>query len=255
MVGFMVAGLALAADRRPVAGVVGCALAMAIKATAVVALPFAALLWLQRSPDRPRPLVRAIAATLLTAGVTFAAVTVVSGVGYGWVDTVQTVGLSRQWTSLPTGLGLALAGAAHLVGLHVDTSTVLGGVRTVAGALTAGLLVWLWVRGARKGGTRSILEHCGWALLVVVVLSPAVHPWYVTWPVTALATAGIGGRPRTAIVATSAALCFLVLPDGYNLARATEPVGVALDVAVACGLAVFGIVKLRRLRSADPVAA
>lgn len=253
MVGLMVAGLALACARRPAAGAVLCALAIAVKATAVVALPFIALLWAAQLAGRSRPLVRAITATTAVAAGAFAALTAGSGVGYGWVGTLDTVGLSRQWTSLPTGLALVASGAAHLLGVGVETSTVLGGTRAVAVAATAAILVWLWVRAARRGGSRLVVEHCGWALLVVVVLGPAVHPWYVTWPVAVLAAAGVSGRPRAAVVTASAALCFLVLPDGFNLARVTEPVGLTLDVGVAVGLAVLAVRRVRQRRTTEQV--
>jgi alpha-1,6-mannosyltransferase len=44
----------------------------------------------------------------------------------------------------------------------------------------------------------------------------------------------------------SAALCFLILPDGFNLARATVVPGTLLDVAVAIGLVVLAVARLRR---------
>ncbi|MDQ6873527.1 MAG: polyprenol phosphomannose-dependent alpha 1,6 mannosyltransferase MptB, partial [Actinomycetota bacterium] len=183
------------------------------------------------------------------------AVTAVSGVGYGWAGTLNTVGLTRQWTSLSTGLGLVGAGVAHAIGLKVTTSSVLAASRGIASLVTLALLVVLWVRAARTGGHRLVVEYCGWALLAVVVLGPAVHPWYLTWPVAVLAASGLTGRPRTAIVAASAALCFLVLPDGYNLARATLPVGLALDVLVAAGLVALAVRRLRRRGSPEQVTA
>ncbi|MEP6695523.1 MAG: polyprenol phosphomannose-dependent alpha 1,6 mannosyltransferase MptB [Pseudonocardiales bacterium] len=243
MVGLMVAGLALAAGRWPATGALVCTLAVAVKATASLALPFVALLWVQRLQRRQRPLPFAITATLVVAGATFAAVTAVSGVGYGWVRTVDTVGLSRQWTSLPTGLGLVLGGS----------STALALTRGIAFAAIAAVAVAVWVRAARRGGTRPAVEGCGWVLLAVVALGPAVHPWYVTWPVAVLAAAGITARPRTAVVATCTALCFLVLPDGYNLARATQPVGLVIDVLVALGLAALGVRALLRSRASEEV--
>ncbi|PZS36790.1 MAG: DUF2029 domain-containing protein [Pseudonocardiales bacterium] len=245
MVGLMVAGLAVAAGRWPAAGAVLCTLAVAVKATAAVALPFVALLWVLRLPHRRRPLAHAIAATVLVAGATFAAVTAVSGVGYGWVGTVNTVGLSRQWTSLSTGLGLVLGGSPGALAV----------TRGIAFAAMAVIAVAVWVRAARRGGIRPAVEGCGWVLLAVVALGPAVHPWYVTWPVAALAAAGISGRPRTAVAAASVGFCLLVLPDGYNLARATEPVGLVIDVLVLAGLVALGVRRLRRRRPAEQVAA
>ncbi len=245
MVGLMVAGLAMAAGRRPAAGAVRCALAVAVKATAAVALPFVALLWMQRLPGRRQPLAQAVAATILVAGATFVVVTAVSGLGYGWVGTVHTVGISKQWTSLPTGLGLLLGGSP----------TALAVTRGIGFAVMAVICGWLWIRAARLGGIRPAVEGCGWALLAVVALGPAVHPWYVTWAVAVLAAAGITGRARTMIVTTSAALCFLVLPDGYNLARATQPAGVAVDVIVLVGLVYYlAVVGVRRLRRERPAA-
>lgn len=254
MVGLLVAGLALAAGRWPAAGAVVCTLAVAVKATAALALPFAALLWVLRLQAHRRPLVRALVATTLVAGGTFTAVTAVSGVGYGWVRTVNTVGLSRQWTSLPTGLGLVLGGATRAIGIPLGTDAALAITRGIAFAGIAVICAWLWIRAARLGGIRPAVLGCGWALLAVVALGPAVHPWYVTWPVAVLAGAGIAGRPRTAVVVLSAALCFLVLPDGYNLARATQPVGLALDVLVLGALVALGIRVLRRRRPAAEVA-
>ncbi len=252
MVGLLVAGLAVAAGRSPVAGAVLCTLAVAVKATAIVALPFVALLWLAHRQPAHRALLRAVAATTLVAAVTFAAITALSGVGYGWVTTVDTVGISRQWTSLPTGLGFAIGGIMHAAGAGLGTDPALAPTRAVALVLTAAVLGWLWLRTARARDVRPVLAACGWALLVVVALGPAVHPWYVTWPFVVLAAAGVDGRPRTAVVAASAALCFLVMPDGYNLALATRPVGVWLDVAVTAGVLVWGVRRLARGRQLVP---
>lgn len=255
MVGLMVAGLAVAAGRWPAAGAVLCALAVAIKAVAFVAVPFVALLWLARLRDRHHPLLRAVAGTAMVAGVTFAAVTAVSGVGFALAGTLDTAGVSQQWTSLPTGLGLAVNTAAHAAGIDVARSTVLGWARAAGLLATAGVLVWLWLRTARLGGVRLVLEHCGWGLAAVVALGPTVHAWYATWPLAVLAAAGVNGRSRVAVVVVSVAFCFMIERDGFSVAGATEPVGVALDVLLIIGLLVFGIVRLRRRRTAGRVAA
>jgi alpha-1,6-mannosyltransferase len=43
----------------------------------------------------------------------------------------------------------------------------------------------------------------------------------------------------------SAALCFLVLPDGFNLARVTAVPGTLLDLAITVALVVFVVRRLR----------
>ncbi|MFN2470472.1 MAG: polyprenol phosphomannose-dependent alpha 1,6 mannosyltransferase MptB [Gaiellaceae bacterium] len=249
MVGFMVAGLAVATGRWPAAGAVLCALAVTIKAVAIVALPFVALLWLVRLRDRQHPLLRAIGATALVSGVSFVMVTAVSGVGFAVVGAFDTAGVSQQWTSLPTGLGLAVNGAAHAIGIDLARATVLEWARGIGLLTTAAVLVWLWIRAVRLGGTRLVLEHCGWALAAVVVLGPTVHAWYATWPLAVLAAAGVSGRARTAVAAISVALCFMIERDGFSVAGATERVGVVLDVLLIIGLLVIGVVRLRRRRS------
>jgi hypothetical protein len=58
---------------------------------------------------------------------------------------------------------------------------------------------------------------------------------------------------RRGLAAATVALCFLVLPDGYNLARATVVPGVLLDVAVVVVLAVVAVVVPARRRAKVPV--
>jgi hypothetical protein len=246
MVGLLVAGLAYAAERRGVPAAVLLALAAAVKAPALVALPFAALLWPLRGQVRWRVL-RAGALTGLVAAATFIAVTVVTGLGLGWVEAaLRTPGASIQWTSLPTGLGVAAGWVASVLGHPAAADACLAVARAAGTALTLAIVaaLWWWAR-RRAGDVRAAVLACGLALLAVVLLAPAFHPWYLLWATVPLAAAATSPRLRTGLAVASAALCFLVLPDGFNLARVTVAPGVVLDVLVAAALVALGIRWLR----------
>ena len=255
MVGLLVAGLAYAAERRGVAAGVLLALAIAVKAPAAVALPFAALLWSARWPGRGGIAQAAIRLGLVTA-VTFAAVVVATGLGFGWVGAaLNTPGASVQWTSLPTGLGTAAGWVAGALGHPGAADTCVAAARAAGTVLTLAILVALGLAAWRRApDTRFVVAACGWALLAVVVLAPAFHPWYLLWAAVPLAASTVDNRVRTGLAAACAALCFLVLPDGYNLARSTRIAGTLLDVAVAVGLVVFALRWLRSRRATTPAA-
>jgi len=250
MIGLLVAGLAYAAERRGFAAAGLLALAIAVKAPAAVALPFAVLLWSARWRGR-WGVAQAALRTALVAAATFIAVTVVTGLGFGWVSAaLNTPGASVQWTSLPTGLGIAGGWIADASGNPGAVETCVAVARTAGTLATAAILVVLGIRAWRRAGdVRFVVASCGWALLAVVVLAPAFHPWYLLWAVVPLAASTTDHRIRTALAVASAALCFLVMPDGYNLARATAVPGALLDVAVVIGL---GVLAARRFRDRRP---
>ena len=139
MIGLLVAGLTAARYKHPVWGVVLCALAAAIKVPAAVGIIYIGWDWLGTGlplRQRIRPLV--------TAGIISTAVltllSTVSGLGWGWVANLATPGTVRSWLAPATGVGMAVAGLAHTVGLEVSSAGVLSVTRVL------GLV------GGRRGG-------------------------------------------------------------------------------------------------------
>jgi hypothetical protein len=238
MVGLLIAGLAYAAERRGVTASLLIGLAAAVKAPALVALPFVALLlW----PVMSRWRAALVAAVPALAA--FTAVTALGGLGLGWVNALGTPGASINWTSLPTGLGLAAGWVAEQTGTG-SRATALSVVRDLGTLATLVILVVLWWR-VRGAGTRQVVAACGWGLTAMVVLAAAVHPWYVLWPVTVLAASTVAGRARTGAAVAVTLLSFLLLPDGYNLSRATMLPGILLDVAVTLAAVVYLVRRVR----------
>jgi hypothetical protein len=289
MVGFVVAALALAADRRLLLAGLLLGLAVGVKATAIVAVPFAVLL----AADRPggalwtageKRRTRAVESAPPTSGwgrlggdhagrsggdhagglggdragglggdhagrsggdhaeglggdgagglggdraVIFRAggelllgvigvlvvVTIFSGRGLGWVKGLEGSGVSVQWTSPPTAVGMTFA----LVELHAVPVT-----RVIGIAALAVVLVWLWWRARRA----EPLLYAGLALAATVVLAPVFHPWYASWPLAVLAATV--RRETLWLVVPPAAAAALCLPDGYNLALSTKTQGAIL---------------------------
>ncbi|MGW9194771.1 polyprenol phosphomannose-dependent alpha 1,6 mannosyltransferase MptB [Micromonospora chersina] len=258
--GLLLSGLLLLVRRpgRPralvVAGVL-LGLAVAVKAVAVVVLPFAAL-----AAVSGRRTWRALLRDggWLAGGVLAALVvsSLATGLGLGWVRGVARSGDSEQWTSPPTAVGLVVDYAGGLAGREPDAVPV---VRAVALAVLAVLLVVLWWRawtalrrpdGDRRRSARPqvALAGAGLALAATVLLAPVFHPWYATWPLALLAVATVAVARTVWFVAPCAVASVLALPDGTNLARFTKAPGAILMTALVVTVVAIAAVRVRRAR-------
>ncbi|MBQ0994410.1 polyprenol phosphomannose-dependent alpha 1,6 mannosyltransferase MptB [Micromonospora sp. H61] len=236
MLGLLLGGLLVVVRRpgRPAALLLAGALlglAVTVKASAVVVVPFAVLAGM---PDRytVRALLRHagwLAGGLLAALLVTSAV---SGLGFGWVGGLTHSGDSEQWTSPSTAVGFVVDYTGALVGRDPQAVPV---VRAVALLLLVGVLLVLWWRAwqtlrglneeagcPRVARSRVALHGAALALVATVVLSPVFHPWYATWPLALLA---LTAARTTWFVLPTAAAAFLALPDGTNLARVTKAPG------------------------------
>jgi alpha-1,6-mannosyltransferase len=215
MVGLLTAGLAVAARRWTVPAGLLLGLAIGVKATAVVVVPFVILMAGERWVRRAVEVVGGVLVAVV--GVSLAA-----GLGLGWVTGLAGSGISVQWTSPPTAVGMTIG----LFGVDAVPVTRILGIAALAVVLAV-----LWWR-ARTAGP---LRYAGYALAATVALAPVFHPWYAVWPLAVLAaTLPRDTRWLTAPCAVAAALC---LPDGYNLALATKTQGAVLMTVLVLFLA------------------
>ncbi|MGC4796861.1 polyprenol phosphomannose-dependent alpha 1,6 mannosyltransferase MptB [Micromonospora saelicesensis] len=286
MLGLLLCGLLVVVRRpgRPAALLLAGALlglAVTVKASAVVVVPFAVLAGM---PDQytVRALLRHsgwLAGGLLAALLVTSAV---SGLGFGWVGGLTHSGDSEQWTSPPTAVGFVVDYAGALVGRDPQAVPV---VRAVALLLLVGVLLVLWWRAwqtlrgsndarrvaraevaevdearvdvarvevARVAVARSrvavarsrvALHGAALALVATVVLSPVFHPWYATWPLALLA---LTAARTTWFVLPAAAAAFLALPDGTNLARVSKAPGALAMTALLLTVLVRALRAARR---------
>ena len=205
MVGLLVAALV---TRRPLLAGVLLGLAIGVKATAVVVVPFALLLF----PSLDRRIKFGAGAV--------AALGLASLLGVGWVKSLSGSGVSVQWTSPSTAVGMTV----NLLGGGFDAIPV---TRILGIAGLVAVLAVLWWR-ARDGDP---LLGAGLALAATVVLAPVFHPWYLTWPLAVLAATL--RRDTLWLVVPCAVASALCLPDGYNLALATKAQGaIAMTVLI-----------------------
>jgi alpha-1,6-mannosyltransferase len=239
MIGLMVAGLAVAAARRSDAALVGAGvlfgLAAGVKVTAVVVIPFAVLLAERR--------VRAAIALGAGTVAAIAGVSLAAGRGLGWVTNLSGGGVSIQWTSPATAVGMTVD---LITGTPDQSSVAIAVTRTLGLLALAVVLIVLWWR-TRTG---NALLGAGLALAATVALAPVFHPWYATWPLTVLAAT----LPRDSrwLAVPCAVASMLCLPDGYNLALAVKTQGA---VAMTLGLIALAVVSLRRRRQRQEIMA
>jgi alpha-1,6-mannosyltransferase len=114
MVGVMMAGIALTLDRHPIAGVAVVGLAVAVKATAGVALPFLVWVWMRQMQQRramspTAAFASAAAGSVAVFGAVFGALSWIAGVDLGWlsalagsvkiINWLTPVSRSRWWLS------------------------------------------------------------------------------------------------------------------------------------------------------------
>lgn len=212
MAGFLVIGIALAIQRRPLWALFFCSVATAIKAPAAVGLAFVAWTWLGPQAtlrQRVRPFVVGGVIALATLGVS----SLLAGFGFGWINNLLTNGTVRSWAAPATGVGMALTNVAHAVGLH---SLGLSGVLSVTrflGLLSAVVLtLWLLWRSEDRGWVRSMAV----SLLLLVELGPVVQPWYLAWGLVLLAASYVG-REHFWLLLLSITGPFIGLPGGRQL--------------------------------------
>ena len=218
-------------------------LAVAVKVTALVVVPFGALLAVGGAYRTRLSFTRG--ATVVAAAVgSLAAVSAASGLGLGWVRGLANSGESVQWTSPATAVGLTADYLGRPFGLHPHAVPV---TRVIGVVLLAVVLVVLWWR-ARHGDP---LLGAGLALAATVVLSPVFHPWYATWPLAVLAATWSPppDRLRRRLLAPCAVAAALTLPDGTSLALATRFPGALAMTAV---VVIVVVAAVRRARAGAP---
>lgn len=233
MLGLLLAGVTLAKLGRPVAGIVVCALAAAVKVPAEIGVVYIGWQWMGASiPWRQR--VRPVITALLLSGAVMLVFTFISGLGIGWVANLETPGTVRSWLAPATGVGMLLTGMAHTVGVGISQALVLSFTRVIGllGAAVCG--VYLLLRSDKFGTLKSL----GLSMLLFVVLGPVVQPWYLSWGLITLAPVATGWWRRLIIV-LSVLSPFIGLPGGRALLDQlihSDPLAVAAALIVLLGV-------------------
>ncbi|MFI8565078.1 alpha-(1-_6)-mannopyranosyltransferase A [Rhodococcus sp. NPDC078407] len=256
MVGLMTAGIVLSLAHRHVAGIALVAIAVAIKATAGLALPFLVWIWMLHIRDKARTEGRTPPSPLLmftrTAGIgasvfvaVFAVSSFVAGVGIGWLTALSGSAKIINWLSLPTILAhLVTVGTSWFLDLRLDPVLYVTRLLCSIALLAVLVAAWWWGRKSERNAVKGILI----ALVATVVLSPAALPWYYSWPLAIAAGFALSRTTLMILTGLSTWLMLVFQPDGaiglYNVVH----VALAIVAAVVAALALTRVDPLR-LRS------
>ncbi|MHB8660156.1 MAG: polyprenol phosphomannose-dependent alpha 1,6 mannosyltransferase MptB [Solirubrobacteraceae bacterium] len=225
MVGLLLAGVTIALERSPLLGIALCALAATIKLPAGLAVVLIALAWAR--VDRGRAL-RILARSAAAAVVVVAGVSLISGLGFGWISgsALSTPARVRLSITPATATGHTLALILRAFGSHVMFKPLEHTLQSIALVLTGAVAVVVAIR------TRwdNLILCLGALLLVSVFGGPAAWPWYATWGLTVLGAHELVQRAPLAPLAVVVA-AFLVKANGQLvLSLGFSPVTLALYV-------------------------
>ena len=235
MVGLLLAGITAARAQHPVWGVVLCALAASIKVPAAIGIVYVAWDWAGPFADwrrRLRALVRAGLVTIAVMG----SLSLVSGLGWGWIANLGTPGTVRSWMAPATAVGLLISGSAHVVGIGVG----LGGVLTLTRAIGLFSAAAIAVYCLRHRERLGVLGALGITMMAFVLLGPVVQPWYLTWGIILVAPIATG-RMLYAVLGLSTVAPFIGLTGGTELLNElvhTDPAAMVLSVLVLWAVAI-----------------
>ncbi|MEU3642983.1 polyprenol phosphomannose-dependent alpha 1,6 mannosyltransferase MptB [Lentzea sp. NPDC034063] len=220
MVGFMVVGVLYVLDRKHLRGFAFIALAVAVKATALLVAPFLVWVWAARLSGSARH------RFLMAAGtggavfvVVFSAASMIAGVGLGWIGVLKSQSPLLTWMSLPCAAAEVLF---YSIGTHIPGWTregFLSFFRASGVVVLAGVLVRLWWL-AREGGVDAI-RRAAIALLAASLLAPSVLPWYFTWTLALAAAFAWKKRGIAVLAGISVWMVLVTLPDGTIVWRWT----------------------------------
>lgn len=218
MVGLMMAAIALTFGGRPIIGVGFIATAVAVKATAGIALPFMVWVWMRRLRDtrgyRPVPAFAfATAASAAIFGAVFAVLSLLAGVGLGWLTALAGSVKIINWLTLPTAAANLINAIGGLI-MPVNFYAVLEVTRIIGIAIIAISLPLLWWRFRHTD--RDALTGITLALGVVVLFVPAALPWYYTWPLAVLSTLWQSRAAIALIAGFSTWIMVIFKPDGSH---------------------------------------
>ncbi|MCT2583297.1 polyprenol phosphomannose-dependent alpha 1,6 mannosyltransferase MptB [Actinophytocola gossypii] len=135
-----------------------------------------------------------------------------SGLGYGWVSTLNTASAVKSWMAPMTALGFGAGGLGILLGLgnHIDAAIT---VSRMVGTLLGPLLAAKLLLDSLRWRLRPMIG-LGAALGAVLVFGATVQPWYLLWAALPLAVAAGDIRFRTMATAISAGFAVALPPTG-----------------------------------------
>lgn len=230
MIAFVALALLLATRGQLALAAVSIATAASFKQTAVLALVAVIGLAMQADAVRHRSklgsFLRASAWYGGISAATFALITALTGLGWGWIANLSVPASLRSLLSPPSLLGSLVEGIMRLSGL--PASLVARPLPVAQGlGLVVGLVIIAWI--AWRLAPRKPVLAAGAALFTLCATGPVVHPWYLLWGGVILAASAVGHRAVEAMIWVSLFLVTYGVVDA-TLANGTWNLGVTAAV-------------------------
>jgi alpha-1,6-mannosyltransferase len=241
MVGLIIAALAFASEGRAMAGAAVIALAAAVKPIALLALPFIGLSWAGTRSSWGRRITCWLGVTVI-AGAVFAIISLVAGLGTGWIAALATPGEVRTWLSPATALGMASTGLVESLGLAENADILVSIFRALGTVMALTIVAYLSLHP--QG--RSPAKGAALAFMTVVILGPVVHPWYIIWIIPLFAATGVGVVGlRVAVIITAG---FAIHAMGESLATADGSFDARTGVGIGIAILLIGVILYVNIR-------
>ncbi|MFI9382549.1 polyprenol phosphomannose-dependent alpha 1,6 mannosyltransferase MptB [Kutzneria sp. NPDC052558] len=209
-----------------------------VKAPALVALGFVGVMIARRWGGGLSHLLKAGAVMLVIGVGVMTLITVASGLGWGWLNTLTGGTKIYTWLSPVTLVALGGVGLGVLfqVGNHVDNTIAVARAIGWVGFAGAGVaLLWQAYRGRL-----SAMAGLGLFLFWFVVLGPVVQPWYPLWAIIPLATCKASKRFRLVVTVFSALIALVTPPTGSTF----DGRAFLIPTAAAAALITVGLLLL-----------
>ncbi|QPK80323.1 polyprenol phosphomannose-dependent alpha 1,6 mannosyltransferase MptB [Corynebacterium lizhenjunii] len=208
-----------------------------VKVTGFIGLGFTGMalaraLYLRRGWRSWRAVLAVGVFQVLALALSIGIVTVVTGIGLGWITNQGGAATIRSWMSISNNIGVGAGYLGMVLGLGDHTDAMLVLTRYVCVSI-AGLFMLRMLLATYRGAIHPI-GGLGVSTLVLVLLFPVIHPWYMLWAVFPLAPWANRHFFRSVVVGYSAFMSFSVLPRGMGLPPST--------VAAIYGLALAGFI-------------
>ncbi|MEM6109474.1 alpha-(1-_6)-mannopyranosyltransferase A [Mycobacterium sp. 050272] len=256
MVGLMTAGVALTFARRHALGITLVTIAVAVKATAALSLPFLVWVWMRHLRDqrgyRPlRAFATATAMGLVIFVAVFAILSAVAGVGLGWLTALAGSVKIINWLTVPTAAANVIHWAVNGF-VPVNFYATLRVTRFIGIVIIAVSLPLLWWRYRRDD--RGALTGMAWSMLIVVLFVPAALPWYYSWPLAVASPLAQSRRWIAVIGGLSTWAMVIFKPDGSHGMYSWTHFGLATAAALIAWRALYRAPEAPAEQAEEPLA-
>ena len=250
VMGLLATGSLFALRGRHVVGIMLVTAAMAVKASAGVALPFLVLVWAAHlSGSRTARITKAAAAGIVVFAGTFGLITLAARVDLGWLPALSAPSMIVNWMSLPTGVGEFVHWLLEIP-FDLPKQPFINVARILGGIVLLVIAVRQWW-AARDGGPDAV-RRAGIVLMAVAVLSPAMLPWYLSWGMALVAGAPWSRRALSWLVFVSLMLVIAYYPNGEDALYNWPYLAACAALSALGAVSLFRVDPLHlRLRSDD----